>query len=80
MNEVQSVMVQPVTVNDSDAELEQELAEIMGGAWDSPKELEKPQDESLKSVDLPNLSDLNLAGKMSQMFLIYHLITSCKFY
>lgn len=66
MNEVQSVMVQPVAVNESDAELEQELAEIMGSALNDSKEAEK--DQSFNSVNLPNLSDLNLAGKSSDFF------------
>ncbi|XP_058797791.1 charged multivesicular body protein 7 [Phymastichus coffea] len=60
LNEVQSVMTQPVHISESDSELEKELTEIMGSAWDNPKEDDKKKPLSFNSFELPNLSELDL--------------------
>ncbi|XP_031787382.1 charged multivesicular body protein 7 [Nasonia vitripennis] len=60
LNEVQSAMTQPVTSNESDAELEKELAEIMGTAWNDSADADKSKNQSFNSAELPDLSELDL--------------------
>ncbi|XP_014236757.1 charged multivesicular body protein 7 [Trichogramma pretiosum] len=60
LKEVQTVMAQPVALNESDAELEQELADIMGTAWEDLPKSGKTKDKSFNSVELPDLSALDL--------------------
>ncbi|KAJ8686286.1 hypothetical protein QAD02_022080 [Eretmocerus hayati] len=60
LNEVQSVMTQPVSCNETDVELEKELAEIMASSWDDANISSKNTDKSTGSIDLPNLSELDL--------------------
>ena len=57
-------MTQPVVSSESDAELEKELAEIMGTDWNDSNEADKNKDQSFNSVDLPNISDLGLHGSV----------------
>lgn len=57
-------MTQPVTSNESDAELEKELAEIMGTAWNDSADADKSKNQSFNSVELPDLAELDLHGKI----------------
>lgn len=61
-------MNQPIVDNNSDDELERELNELLESEEKPQKEKEKSKDESSSSLDLPNLSDLELAGKILKVF------------
>lgn len=60
LKDVEIAMAQPITSNsDSDAELEKELADILASDDFDNDDLDK----SLQSLNLPNLSKLDLLGK-----------------